>query len=66
MAEVRQPTKAVPMLNQRPDAAELRILKEQFLELVEREPDCELGTLFDEVTRQRMGAMIARLARRPV
>jgi hypothetical protein len=43
-----------------PDSAELRALKEQFLELVKRDPECDLGTLFDEVVRRRMGAMIAR------
>jgi hypothetical protein len=47
------------MPKQRPDVAELQALKEQFLELAAREPDCDPGALFDEVTRIRFGRMIA-------
>ena len=47
------------MSEQRADVAELQALKEQFLERAEREPDYDLGTLFDEVTRIRFGRMLA-------
>ena len=52
------------MAEPRPDVAELQALKQQFLERAEREPDCDLGTLFDEVARIRFGRMVAAAAQR--
>ena len=48
------------MSEQGPDRGELEALKEHFLELIEREPACDLGNVFDEIIRWRIGAMIAR------
>jgi hypothetical protein len=55
------------MSEQRLDVAELKALKRQFLELAEREPDCDLATLFDEAARIRFGRMLAAaiLSNRP-
>jgi hypothetical protein len=49
-------------MSEQQDIAELKALKQQFLELAEREPDCDVGTLFDEATRIRFGRMIAAAA----
>jgi hypothetical protein len=46
-------------MSEQVDIAELKALKKQFLELAEREPDCDLATLFDEAARLRFGRMLA-------
>ena len=51
-------------MSEQQDIAELKALKQQFLKLAEREPDCDVGALFDETTRIRFGRMIAAAASR--
>jgi hypothetical protein len=52
------------VMSEQQDIAELKALKQQFLELAERDPDCDVGALFDEATRIRFGRMIAAAASR--
>ena len=49
-------------MSEQSDSAELEALKRRFLEMVERDPEPDVGTLFDEVIRRRFGTAIARAA----
>lgn len=54
--------RVVSMSEHQSDAAELETLKQRFLEMVERDPEPDVATLFDEVIRRRFGTAIARAA----
>jgi len=41
---------------------EMEALRDEFAELIRREPECDMDDVFDGPARQRCGRMISRLA----